>query len=393
MEARKSASDSDSIRVGARDLVLVLRLFRQQSETTLENIRLRICMDRKKPRRGEGLASTARDIAVELQKLGLVKGGPFPKAKSDYPRLRDKEIRITPAGRDLLSQFQTRLAEAYDSLFIRMFAAHRYLRDYGRVLGSEKFLLAPVLTSFKDHVASDYASAVTLKDEVMANKFRTSSLFDCIEKRLHRRLADDERGTIKTGIDDMLSQAPPSGMAEDATTFAKTVLSRLNDIVIPAVLSVKGLGFDFRTHRAIWSLGNEFLVWCATTSHPSYDGVVIFRTATLKVSEGGQELRSIEFEASSSNLRESFLERLYQTYVGLQKLGHSTLVSAQVLRAAFCLESGCQPSTFDKLFEEQYARDDARYEVHTEIQQQRPRHGTSLRAGNRNIGLVLISKK
>ena len=154
------------------------------------------------------------------------------------------------------------------------------------------------MTSFKDHVAPDYASAVTLKDEVMANKFRTSSLLDCIEKRLHRRLGDDERGTIKTGIDDMLSQAPGSGMAEDATTFAKTVLSRLNDIVIPAVLGGKGLGFDFRTHRAIWSLGNEFLVWCATTSHPSYDGVVIFRTATLKVSEGGQELRRIEFEAS-----------------------------------------------------------------------------------------------
>ena len=139
--SRKSASDSDSIRVGARDLVLVLRLFRQQSETTLENIRLRICMDRKKPRRGEGLASTARDIAVELQKLELVKGGPFPKAKSDYPRLRDKVIRITPAGRDLLRQFQTRLAEAYDSLFIRMFAAHRYLRDYARVLGDNCFSL------------------------------------------------------------------------------------------------------------------------------------------------------------------------------------------------------------------------------------------------------------
>ena len=274
-----------------------------------------------------------------------------------------------------------------------MFAAHRYLRDYARVLASEKFLLAPVMTSFKDHVASEYASAVSLRDEVIASKFRTSSLLEYLEKRLQRKLADEERGTIKTGIDDMLSQAPSDDIAEDATTFAKTILSRLNDIVIPAVLSEKGLGFDFRTHRAIWSLGTEFLVWCATTSHPSYDGVVIFGTATLQVCDGGHELRKIEFEASSSKLRESFLARLYQTYCGLQKLGYPTLVSAQLLRAAFCLENGSQPSTFDKLFDEQYAREDTPYEVHTEIQQQRRRHGTSLRAGNRNIGLVLVSKK
>jgi hypothetical protein len=393
METRKLTSESDSIRVGARDLVLVLRLFRQQSETTLENIRLRICMDRKKPRRGEGLASTARDLAVELQKLGLVKGGPFPKAKSDYPRLRDREIRITSVGRGLLDQCEADLAAAYDSLFIRMFAAHPYLRDYGRVLGGERFLLVPVMTSFKDHVAPDYASAVALRKEVMAGRFHTSSLFGCLEKRLHTTLGDDERARIEVGIDQMLKQARTSSTAVDTTTFAKTILSRLNDIVIPAVLFGKGLGFDFRTHRAIWSLGIEFRVWCSTGSHPTYDGVIIFSTATLQVGDGGQDLRRIEFEATLSKLRESFLERLYQIYVGLQKLGHATLVSAQALRAAFCLENGCQPSTFNKLFDEEYARDDTPYEVHTEIQQQRPRHETPLRAGNRNVGLVLVSKK
>jgi hypothetical protein len=111
------------------------------------------------------------------------------------------------------------------------------------------------------------------------------------------------------------------------------------------------------------------------------------------VNANGEALEGMEFNSSLTRLRETFLQRLYQAYLALQKIGQSTLVTAHELRAVFCLENSCQPSTFDKLFDQQYARDDSEYEVHTEIQQQRPRHEKPLRAGNRNVGLVLVSKK
>ena len=51
-EARQTAmtpaTETDSFpRISARDLFLVLRVFDQNAETSLENIRLRICVDRK----------------------------------------------------------------------------------------------------------------------------------------------------------------------------------------------------------------------------------------------------------------------------------------------------------------------------------------------------------
>jgi len=391
--ARKATSESDSIRVGPRDLFLVLRIFRSVPETTLENIRLRICFDREKPRRGGLFASTARDLAVELQKLGLAKGGPYPKSKSDFARLQNKPIRITPAGKELLGRCEEDAAAGFDALFEHMFAAHRYVRDYARVLHNEKLLLAPVLTSFKDHVAPDYASAPTLRNDVMLGHFRTSALIESVSNRVGRLLRPDERNRIETDIEEMLAQARVSVTAEEPTVFAKAILSRLNDIVVPAVFGTHGLGFDFRTHRAIWSLGEEFRVWWSTTAHPSYAGTIVFSTASLRLTAEGEKLRGIDFDASLSKLRETFLPRLHQAYLSLQKVTQNTLVAAPELRAVFCLENKCQPSTFDALFDQQYARDDTPYEVHTEIQQQRPRHEKPLRAGNRNVGLVFVSKK
>ena len=49
-------------------------MFDQNPETTLENIRLRICVDRKKQRRGTFLWSAARDTTTELVRLGLIEG-------------------------------------------------------------------------------------------------------------------------------------------------------------------------------------------------------------------------------------------------------------------------------------------------------------------------------
>ncbi|HYJ04300.1 MAG TPA: hypothetical protein VEX43_04160 [Chthoniobacterales bacterium] len=354
---------------------------------------MRICFDREKPRRGGLFASTARDLAVELQKLGLAKGGPYPKSKSDFARLQNKPIRITPAGKELLGRCEEDAAAGFDALFEHMFAAHRYVRDYARVLHNEKLLLAPVLTSFKDHVAPDYASAPTLRNDVMLGHFRTSALIESVSNRVGRLLRPDERNRIETDIEEMLAQARVSVTAEEPTVFAKAILSRLNDIVVPAVFGTHGLGFDFRTHRAIWSLGEEFRVWWSTTAHPSYAGTIVFSTASLRLTAEGEKLRGIDFDASLSKLRETFLPRLHQAYLSLQKVTQNTLVAAPELRAVFCLENKCQPSTFDALFDQQYARDDTPYEVHTEIQQQRPRHEKPLRAGNRNVGLVFVSKK
>src|SRR5580698_2515196 len=111
----KPANETDSLpRIQGPDMFMLLRLFDGTDETTLENFRLRLCTDRQRQRRGDYLFSTARDTASELQRLGLLEGGPFPKDGRDYARMRDNKLRITKQGRDLVGLFSANRGAAYD---------------------------------------------------------------------------------------------------------------------------------------------------------------------------------------------------------------------------------------------------------------------------------------
>jgi len=388
----KQTNETESLpRVQVRDMFMVLRLLEGAEETTVENVRLRLCTDRKAQRRGDFLFSTARDTASELQRLGLLEGGPFPKDSRDYAKMKDNTLTITSEGRSLAAKFGAVRATAYDDLFGKMYYAHRHLRDYARVL-SERSLFAPVFTSVKDHISAAYSEAAALAEDIANGGFRGEDMLAALERRLKRALTADERKEIETGIKALITETQMSAAADDTTAFAKKLLQKANDLVIPVLLTGLGLDCDFRTHRVAWALGQEFLVWCPTTSHPEFEGTVVFRTARLQLSEDGGHVKHIIFDSRASELEQVFLARLFSTYSRLQKTGRPTYVPAWELRAAFCFENSCQPSVFNRLFEQQYARSDG-YDLQMEIQRQRPRFEAPLRAGARNIGSVRVVKK
>src|SRR5262245_21106277 len=100
------ASETDSLpRLSVRDLFIALSCM-EGGSSTLEELRLQLCKDRKKPRRGDFLFSTARDAAVEFHRLGLIEGGPFPKDRRAFERLRSNALRLTEEGYMLKSLFQ-----------------------------------------------------------------------------------------------------------------------------------------------------------------------------------------------------------------------------------------------------------------------------------------------
>jgi hypothetical protein len=387
----KQTNETDSLpRVQVRDLFMILRLLAASHETTLENVRLRLCTDREGQRRGDYLFSTARDTASELQRLGLLEGGPFPKDSRDYAKMKDNELEITEEGSRLADKFESDRAAAYDELFGKMYQAHRHLREYTRVL-SDGHLFAPVLTSVKDHISGAYSEAASLAQEIANGDLRIEDMMAVLETRIKRQLTKNEKTEIEGGARSVISETQMSATTDDPTAFAKKLLQKINDLVIPVLLRDRGLDCDFRTHRVAWSLGQEFLIWCPTTSHPEFDGTVVFPTASLGVSQDRATLKKISF-TRFSDLEQPFLPRLLAAYAKLQKLGRGTYVPAWELRAVFCLENLCPPATFNRLFEQQYARSDG-YELQMEIQRQRPRFELPLRAGARNIGSVRVVKK
>jgi hypothetical protein len=393
VDAPKSqAPETDSVpRVSARDLFMVLQLFERRPETTIEEVRLRICVDREKQRRGTFLWSAARDTSGELVKLGLIEGSCYARNTRQYETMKSNKLSLTDDGRELLTQLKEDRAAAYDNLFRRLIAQHPYVRDFIRAI-NRKDIVAPVISSMKDHVSQRYLSNTVLATDVAAGRFDTKALLGRLADRVQRPLEVAEEAEITDSIKEMVSEARRSAISDDGVRLTKMVLNRLNDIIIPALFRADGLGFDSRSHRALWAIGDDFKTWATVRSHPEFDGSLIYRTATVELSADGSELTRLEFDHGLKQTGEGFLGKLYAAYQKLQSMKGNTFVPAWELRAVFCFDQRCQLSVFDRLFDRDSGGGDA-FKLHLEIQRQKPQHESPVRAGNRNIGAVRVVKR
>lgn len=385
-------TETDSFpRVTARDLFMVLQVFERTSGSTLENIRLRICVDRKKQRKGTFLWSAARDTASELVRLGLLEGACYAKNTQQYESMKANVLTLMQQGTELLQAFRKDRAEAYDTLFIKLVGKHPYLQRFISVL-SKGHLVAPVVSSMRDHVSDRYAANAVLAADVANGQFDRDTFMEKTEKRLGRSLREQERGSINRSVDELLAESRFSAEHDDTTKFAKGFLNKLNEVVIPAVFTADGIDFDYRTHRTLWTIGQEFRVWAVVRSHPQYDGWLVFLTSTLVLSDDETELKGISFDYGLKKTSENFLARLYAAYQKLAGVTGATFVPAWELRSVFCFDNKCQPSVFDKIFATTYSGS-AEYQLQLEIQRQKPQHEEPLRANNRNIGLLRVVRR
>ena len=383
-------TETDSFpRVSARDLFLVLKVFDQSPETTLENIRLRICVDRKKQRRGTFLWSAARDTTAELIRLGLIEGSCYAKNKQQYEVMKTSTLRVTADGRTLFQIFTSDRAVAYDRLFALLIANHPYLRRFIAVL-NRGTIFAPVISSMRDHVSERYRTNVVLAADVANGQFDYEALLDSLKMRLKRILGRAEEAEIREAVERLVINEQPGAVSDDRTRFAKRFLNKLNDVVIPPILRRDGLGFDFRTHRTLWAVGQEFRVWAVIRLHPEHNGWLILLTSTIVVNDN--VLSNLAFDYGITATRNGFTDKLYSAYQKLQALERGTFVPAWELRAVFCLDNHCQPSVFNTLFDESIGKVDG-YRLDLEIQRQKPQHEEPLRAGKQNIGSIRVAKR
>src|SRR5262249_55292447 len=130
-ESKTQGTETDSVpRVTARDLFMVLQLFERRPENTLEEVRLRICVDRQKQRRGTCVWSAARDTSGELVKLGLIEGSPYARNARQYETLKSNKLTLSAVGEELIGRLKEDRKGAYDELFRRLVAQHPYVRDF-----------------------------------------------------------------------------------------------------------------------------------------------------------------------------------------------------------------------------------------------------------------------
>lgn len=390
MVSDKQSTDT-IVRVTARDLLLILRTFEQSPESTLENVRLRLCHDRKMKRRGTFLWSTARDIISELDRLGYVKGVSSPKTSRHFEEIATAPVHLTDDGRALLASFTCDKGAAYDALFAKMYDQHPYLQALVGIL-REQPLLAPVVSSMKEHISDRYTSTSILAEDVVGGAIEVDGFLERLSQRIQCPLTDEQKRDIREGITGLLRDAALSAAQEELPRFAKIFMEKLNHIVIPALFRGQGIGFDYRTHRTLWGLGEEFRLWCITRSHPDYDGWLVYPTATIELSDDGRQITKLIFDSGLTQVRERFLGRLYDAYQKLQSKRGTTYVAAWELRAVFCVDNRCQKSAFNRVFAENYLGSNE-HRLHLEIQRNKPQHEEVVRAGDRNIGSVRVLKQ
>jgi hypothetical protein len=385
-------TETDSIpRIKLQDLFVTLREFEHDEVRSLEDLRLKICANRKKSPSADRYWATARDNAIELQRLGFIIATPFPKDRRAYDSMRHNRLKITEVGRHMLRLFNIDRSEAYDDLFRKMYAAHRYLQTIVKALIRGP-LRIPVITSAKEHVSVRYSTAAALIDDVSRREFDTDSLCRNLERRLHRDLSADETAQIREGVWRLGQDWALAATVEDPPAFAKKFLQKLNDVVLPSVLRSEGLPFDFKTHERLWSFGREWRLWETTARHPDWELRIVFRTASIHLSAGGDIVEELTFDSGLEKTRVRFLEKLFSAYQKLQQRGHSTFAIVDELRAVFCYENACQESVFDRLVSEYYVGSEE-YELNMEIYRRSGQHDRPIRIGNRNIGLLRVIKR
>jgi hypothetical protein len=385
-------SETDSIpRVHLTDLFITLKEFHNEEVRSLDELRLKICANRQKSSANERYWATTRDIAVELQRLSLAIGGPFPKDRRAYDAMRHTKMKITSKGLELVQRFSDDRARAYDLLFCTMFQTHPYLQAWVKAILRQPLKL-PVITSAKEHVSPRYAVAKVLVDDVAGGTFELDSLCANLRRRMQRDLNGNEETQIREGMWRLCQQWSGSAAEEEPSIFAKKFLQRINDVVLPAVMNSEHLTFDFKTYQTLWSFGKDWKLWDSTARHPDWDLRLVYKTASLILREDEDRVDQIIFDSGLTKTRERFLEKLFHAYSKLQQRGHGTFVIVDELRAVFCYDNSCQETVFDRLVAEHYIGS-PEFELNMEIYRKSGQHDRPIRIGNRNIGLIRVVKR
>ncbi|ESY71879.1 hypothetical protein X743_18730 [Mesorhizobium sp. LNHC252B00] len=385
--------ETDSIpRIKIRDIMSAVQFTNRAQATSLEALRVKVNTDRRESSAGTRGYSIARDVASELAKLGLADVGPLPKDAKGFEKKRDMKIRITEAGEELARVIKHDRAQAYSHVLKSMFEVHPYVRRF-LLAASKGALLAPVVTSAKQHISPKYISAKTLAEDVAQGRFDLDGLLRTTTDRLERTLSAEEVAEIEAGMQELVSRLMTAAAAEPQSDFARKMLMAINEVVVPAVLRRAGLGFDYNTLRRLSQMGREFQVSWGTSAHPRHDGWLIFATASLAFSDDEQRLAEVRFDNGVRRMAHGFLDRLYETYSLTQEWGLGTVITAWEMRATFCFQNRCAPGVFDHLFSENYGGSET-YRIDKDFPpRNKPTHEEPLVIGGREIGLIRISKR
>lgn len=357
------------------------------SATTFDKVRifLQKHAKRKAPSSREWMWTVARDILTDLDRLGLIKAGVLPRKRSEVERLQETPILITGPGIELAQTYEADKSRAFDNLLVIWLNNHYYFR-----LLVAKLIVAPLyvpdITSIKQIAPEGISKEVldSLSERVIHNcLIRLPSTQYSQEKREHfSRIVGQKVDELKKTTDLIRLDT-------------KKIIDLVEDtVVLPSFLSSEELPFDKVTFQHLIKDCEEFFCGAWTSSHPDFQGRLIFSTCDVSPDIVANPSISVDkvVHHGQSYAMERFEVALISAYQKLSNIG-SGYVDAYSLRAMVCAELNIQPQVFALCFESFLAKGQiGGFNVYTELPFDTPPPGEMyIEISKRRIGRVKLT--
>jgi hypothetical protein len=331
------------------------------------------------------MATVARDVLSDLNRLQLVHIGPIPRKRSELEQRKHAKCEITDDGAKLAELYRATPGQAFDRLLLSWINEHPYFRLFIlRVMQSPLFI--PTVTSVKqfDRKLLANSNSSEIIQQIAAN---------CVNRLIRASTPAAKISAFKEFFQEKMNELWHHRLSElDAKTLIDAIENRA---VLPALLKAENLPFDAVTfERLLWA-ARDFLCAASISSHPDFSGNVVFATSCFKpdlLANPDAPAVSVTHRGYTFT-RETFQERFTEAYRSVAGQSRA-FIDIYALRAIVCLSLKIQPKVFNKCLES-LANDSARSHqtIFFELPFKPPPKGELyVQVGNQRIGQVNISE-
>lgn len=380
---------TDSIpRVSIQQILETLTYIQRSNKTnTFDEIRffLQQRTGRKTPSSREWMWTVARDILTDLHRLELIKAGVLPRKRSEVERLRDTPVSITKHGIALAQTYATDRGRAFDELLQIWLRKHPYFRLFVvRLLGSP--LYVPDVTSVKQIAPEGVSKEVidTLAERIIQS---------CLTRLPSAEFSEEKRVRFSQMVNSRVNELRKN--TEVSKLDTKKIIDLIEDtIVLPSLLSSEELPFDKVTFQHLLQDCEEFFCATWTSSHPDFQGRIIFSTCDFSpdiIADPTLSVISVLHHGQSFAIKQfsAVFIAAYQKLVGVT----AGYADAYALRAVVSAELRIQPQVFATCLESFLSKGQMDgFSIYTELPFSPPPPGeTYIEVSKRRIGRVKLT--
>lgn len=275
--------------------------------------------------------TVARDVLIELQKLGYLEAGVLPRTQSLAQKNGDTPCRLTDHGRTLAEFYRENQGRAYDQLLLDWLNQHPYFRTFIARL-HEAPLNIPDITSAKQIGLG--------RDANVADRVASTCLNRLDPIGFPSTKADAFRRGVEERFRDLSANMALSEL--DAKKWVDVIQDR---IVLPAFLQAEQLPFDAVTLQHVLNAAKHFFAASWTTSHPEFQVRVVYPTCDFTPRVDGDEPVAEVRHHGKSFAQNAFVDVLRSAYSRTAR-SPGAYANAYEVRALVCIELQIQPRVF-----------------------------------------------